>query len=264
MNAERKKEPYFGPDALKSLEHAYVQIDQQKNELLIKYADFKYANEKAKEYTYHGFLRRVGILNRCIHNIFSICPPDHVDRINDGRDYDISINLQAFVMNVFGCLDNIAWVWVYQRNMDLHKRKVGLKEVHREIRKSFSSEFRTYLESFDKWFEYIESYRDALAHRIPLYAPPFSLSPEEGELFNQLESQKWDALLAQNFDEHNRIANEQDSLGRYYPWMQHSFTEAKEPMQYHGQILADWNTIIELGEKFFAELKTRPQSNTRP
>lgn len=254
-NAHKEIKPYYGLGALKSIEEAYQNIDFEKNDLLLSYTQFNFSSNKAREFANHGFLRRVGILNRCIHNIFSITPPDQVNRISSEEANDVSINLQAFVANVFGCLDNIAWIWVHHKGIEIEKRQVGLKPKHAKLRDQLPPDFQKIIASFDQWFEYIESYRDALAHRIPLYVPPFSLSPEEGELYNQLENQKWEALKARDLNICEEIENQQDALGRFYPWMQHSFSEAGPPMAYHGQILADWKTIIHLGQTFMIELK---------
>lgn len=39
------------------------------------------------------------------------------------------------------------------------------------------AELQAYLAEHDAWFEYLEDYRHALAHRIPLYIPPRQLGP---------------------------------------------------------------------------------------
>lgn len=223
------KEPYYIRDAIKDLDVAYRKIDDQKNDLLLKYARFHYANEKAQEYAHHGLMRRIGIMNRCLHNVFTICPPDQVEKITNAQANDLAINLQSFVANVFGCLDNIAWIWTYQHNLGFKKHQVGLKRKHKDLRSSLPKNFCGHIESFGEWFEYIENYRDALGYRIPLYVSPMSLSPEEAKLYDELEKQKWDALVSKDIEESERIDKEQYKLGRFYPWMQHSFSEAKAP-----------------------------------
>lgn len=255
MIAQEERKSYWGPNALAEIETAYQSIDPEKNDLLLKYTRFQFSTNKGQEYAHHGFLHRVGILNQCIHNIFLITPPDQIDRISTKQSNDLSINLQAFVANVFGCLDNIAWIWVHHNEIEIEKTQVGLKPKHKKLRDSLPTEFQKILESSDNWFEYIEGYRDALAHRIPLYVLPFSLNPTELELYNQLENQKWEALLARDIGKCDDIDGQQDLLGRFYPWMQHSFSETKAPMAYHGQILSDWKTIIHLGKNFLTALE---------
>jgi hypothetical protein len=43
------------------------------------------------------------------------------------------------------------------------------------------NEFRTFIDSRQKWFENLKDFRDSLAHRIPLYIPPFMIRDEDGE-----------------------------------------------------------------------------------
>jgi hypothetical protein len=110
---------------------------------------------------------------------------------NAGRGYEIgacpgdvvdaTIALQAFVLNIVGCIDNLAWVWVCEKPVsakngaDLEPRAVGLWKKHTQVRDSLSSGFREFLETREPWFEHTRGFRDSLAHRIPLYIPPYGV-----------------------------------------------------------------------------------------
>lgn len=60
---------------------------------------------------------------------------------------DATAYVQAFLFNVFGALDNLAWIWVQEkdiRNNDggqLKDTRVGLGKKYREIKRTFSNEF---------------------------------------------------------------------------------------------------------------------------
>jgi hypothetical protein len=43
-------------------------------------------------------------------------------------------------------------------------------------------------------------------------------------------------------------------LGRFRPWIQHSFEEKAEPVVFYAQMLADFNTVDEIGRKMLDEL----------
>ncbi|MFN5538714.1 MAG: hypothetical protein ACK481_01445 [Candidatus Melainabacteria bacterium] len=88
----------FSSEDIEELNSKYGRIDQGKENLLLKYSEFNYTVDKAREYTLHGLLRRVGILNRCIHNVFSSCPPEEVERIDDEKIMNITINLQSLFL----------------------------------------------------------------------------------------------------------------------------------------------------------------------
>lgn len=158
-------------------------------------------------------------------------------------------------------MDDIAWIWNYECNLNLQKNKIGLTPEHKELRKTFSNEFQACLKTHDRWIKkYLKDYRDTLAHRIPLYIPPFTLTQEEAKHYQELEKQKWKSTDPASLS----IIDEQQSLlGRFMPLMRHSFSESPEgEIFFHPQVLADWSTIIELADKFFIELQNKKLSPT--
>jgi len=48
-------------------------------------------------------------------------------------------------------------------------------------------------------------------------------------------------------------------LGRFRPWVQHSFEEKAKPVVFHAQMLSDFNTVDELSRKMLDEL-ARPRA----
>ncbi|WP_162901315.1 hypothetical protein [Breoghania sp. L-A4] len=121
---------------------------------------------------------------RAIDVVFEKLPPE-LDTIPD-RDtvVDATLMIQAFVLNAFGCLDNLAWIWVCEkpvlnaRGKELGPLEVGLGPKRRDVRASFSKEFVAYLEKRQDWVDkHLKGFRDSLAHRIPLYIPPYIVSP---------------------------------------------------------------------------------------
>ncbi|MFH1846465.1 MAG: DNA repair protein RadC [Candidatus Omnitrophota bacterium] len=115
---------------------------------------------------------------------------------------DVDINLHAFFVNIFGLLDNMAWIAVYERNRrkGINKKDVGLyKSTTQEI---LNDDFKQYLNSdrMRKWHdEYLKNYRDALAHRIPLYVPPKSLTPDQQKQVAGIEEKRSKAIKGGDF-----------------------------------------------------------------
>ena len=107
-------------------------------------------------------------------NVYKIIPPKTVRVPSRDKLFDAQINIQACIANVYGCIDNLAWVWVYEKDLDkkIQRNRVGLRNSNAQVRASLRPAFRTYLEARDDWMEYLVDFRDALAHRIPLYIPP--------------------------------------------------------------------------------------------
>ncbi len=235
----------------------YKKIDERKLELMEKYMNFHYVCNESKEFALQGLLRRISILNKCIHNIFLVCPVGQEEKPPIHLLDDARINLQAFVVNVFGCLDNIAWIWVYEKHPDFQKTRnqVGLTSKNKKLRKTFSNSFQEYLEGKGEWFKYIQDYRDSLGHRIPLYIPPFELGNKETQIYIEIEEQK---MKCTDLNKLSELESKQEKLGHFVPWMLYSFKES--PILFHPQVLADWSTIAELSDKFFDELQNSTMS----
>jgi hypothetical protein len=96
----------------------------------------------------------------------------------------------------------------------------------------------------------MEDYRHALAHRIPLYIPPFVVHPRRLELYNDFENLKNEALRLKDFSRYDKLDSQQEKLGNFNPAMMHSYVEGARPVVFHFQVLADWNTVAEIAEMF--------------
>jgi hypothetical protein len=213
----------------------------------------------AREHADHGFSRRLGSMLRCIENVYDILPPDRVNvPIGDETD-DATINIQAFVMNAFGCCENLAWLWVIERKIrrpngaELPQGWVGLGPDYGTVRGSFSQSFRDYLDTRRAWFEHLKDFRDALAHRIPLYIPPFLVDPTNEDHWNALGAEADEALLRGELHREMELREQQKSLAHFAPIMTHSLNTARRVI-FHGQLLADFSTVHEIGCEFLAEL----------
>jgi hypothetical protein len=255
---------YFKPHQLVELQEGYQTVNPAYERLMGDYLSLRLTNEAAYEYVRHGFVRRLGTLKRCIENVYSTYPPERSDKPSRDECLDLAINLQSFVFNVFGCIDNLAWIWVKERQVTdnrgrpLRDQHVGLRSACVTVRDTFSPEFQQYLLSRDGWFEYLESYRHALAHRIPLYVAPYTLHSSKLDEHNQLERHKHKAHQQRDFDLWLLLDAEQEALGTFTPWMMHSFSENAAPVPFHYQILADWNTVVEMADEFLQELGRSP------
>lgn len=251
---------YFSDEALEQLQASYREIGGKGQKLQEDYLARNYNNERAREYARHGFSRRLKTMMRCIKNTFDILPPDRTDFPTHEELTDAAINIQAFVFNVFGSTDNLAWIWVREKGLkkndgsSIPQSHVGLRKNNELIRGSFSPGFQEYLEGLDDWFNNLENFRHSLAHRIPLYIPPYMVPKSNLEAYQELEAQKTDALRLLDFSEHDRLTAEQLDLANFRPWMTHSFEEDAETVVFHAQMLADFNTIEELGRKMLEEL----------
>lgn len=217
-----------------------------------------YQNTKAGEHALHGYSRRLGTLFRAINLTFEWLPPE-LDAIPE-RDtvIDATIAIQSFVFNTFGCLDNLAWIFVCEKGVTkpdgtaLDPQSVNLGS--KAVRPNFSKEFSDYIDSRDVWFKGMKNFRDALAHRIPLYIPPFIVTPDAVDEYNRLERESGEAMRGGRLAEYDRLQDQQKKLGRFRPMMIHSLTEEADSIVFHPQLIADFNTVDEFGRKMLEEL----------
>jgi hypothetical protein len=159
------------------------------------------------------------------------------------------------VFNLFGCLDNLARIWVLERNVTnsngspLRDNQVGF--LSKIVKASYTAEFRTYIDEIHQWCGHLENYRHALAHRIPLYIAPYVITTTNEDAFKSLEAAKEAALRQRNFALYDELDGQQTSLGKFLPAMTHSlYAEDRYIVYFHGQVLADWNTIVEIADRF--------------
>lgn len=170
------------------------------------------------------------------------------------------MNIQAFVFNTFGGIDNLAWIWVLEKGLTKDDGSpipdiwVGLRKKNKLVRDSFSPEFQECLSKLDNWFDNLNDFRHALAHRVPLYIPPYVVPNDKEAAYQQLNARMTEALNRLDFEEHERLSAEQMTLARFIPCVTHSFEEKVTPVFFHCQMLADFKTIEVLAQKMLTEL----------
>jgi hypothetical protein len=250
---------YFTRKYLIELREKLETISPKTDHLVVRFVAHQFADSKAREYAHHGFARRIQTLARCVHNTFRIVPPGAVKVPSKMRLYDAQINIQAAIGNTYGCVDNLAWVWVHECGLaqSIDRKQVGLRKHNTRVRCTLSAELRAYLDSLEGWFDYLVDYRDAFAHRIPLYIPPGSVLPKDHDKVRELEDRKTAALNALQPLEYERLDEEQSKLFVFQPLVGHSFTEMPALFAFHPQLICDFLSVEELGEKMLTELVGR-------
>jgi hypothetical protein len=247
-------------------EHDVAELNKAKDDLHGKFNVLKdtliarkFKSDRGRAYAFEGLVRRLDTMIRAIDYVFNALPPENEDVPDTDNTVAATILIQSFVINIQGCLDNLAWIWVYetnqkdQRGCDLDRRAVGLGEGYWLLRKSFSKPFRKYLKSRKEWFRQVSEFRDSLAHRIPLYVLPFIVSEPNVPEYNRLQRE---AFATTDYKTYLELKAKQEKLGAYRPWMTHSPTEGAPVVVFHQQMLKDFLTINECANKLFEEIDT--------
>ncbi len=110
---------------------------------------------------------------------------------------------------------------------------------------------RDYLATQDQWFDHLIDFRDALAHRISLYIPPFIASVENDAEYEALEVRK---RATKDNDEYDRLCAEQRKLEVFHPVMKHALDDNKPPVPFHFRLVNDFLTVEEIAEKVMEEI----------
>jgi hypothetical protein len=251
---------YFTDDHIRDLAKGRREVTTQFRDLREKFLVRNNATERGGEFIKHGFCRRLGTIVRSIDQVFEHLPPETEKIPERDEVVDATIAIQSFVMNCFGCLDNLAWIWVYEKDVrnpdgtELNPLNVGLAKKNKTVRNTFSKGFVDYLDSRQDWVDYLKGFRDALAHRIPLYIPPFIVDPKTVGEYNRLDAEAIEALRAHDFEGYDKLRAEQQGYGFFRPWMTHSQTEDAPAVVFHEQLLRDYVTIDEMGRTMLDEL----------
>jgi hypothetical protein len=241
---------FYDDAALARLGEAYADLVRSCMRLQERCLTYKFKNERAQEFARHGLARRLSCLVRSITNTFSLLPPELDQLPPTDSLHDAEIQIQAFVINVFGCIDNLAWIWVEERNVKNPKNGealppafVGLRPKNEIVMDSLDVALRKYLEGIAGWFDYLENYRHALAHQIPLYIPPYGVRRDREQRYRELEAAILENTVRGNLAELDALKREQDQQKVFQPYIMHSYLGGARPMPFHWQMLCDFRTI---------------------
>ncbi len=252
----------YNEDSLNEITKEYDRIPQINNQLFREFynLNLKLTNDKAKEYLTQGVARRLKIITRCIENIFQIFPIRQTDHLTQNQLTDLSINLHAFFVNISGLFDNLGWVFAFEYDLvgEQKKGKLSRNDIgifYKETQTHLSDRLSTYLKSQDlqDWYsKYSKNYRDALAHRIPLYVPPALLTPADELTYRKLQAQlqTLDPTKHDDLKTYDDIEAQQRQLGQASPFFAHSIGEKGKPVHLHAQVIVDYKTIEEVITKF--------------
>ncbi|MGY3582566.1 hypothetical protein ACVIGB_008369 [Bradyrhizobium sp. USDA 4341] len=142
---------------------------------------------------------------------------------------DATINIQGFVSDAYGALDNLARIWVSEKGQKrsdgtpIRDTHVGLGPDNKSVHQILSAECRAYLTGLNEWLKFLANLRHALVHRIPLYIPPYVIQDADVTAYNELADKMNAAIKAQDFAAYDALSAERLKLGRFQPWISQSF-----------------------------------------
>jgi hypothetical protein len=252
----------YSEQDLATLDQSYGAVAQKYNTLIVALSGRHYPSDRAAELALHGLGRRFETLKSCIDIVFEAIPIT-MEGLPTYENLQLAtVALQSHLINVFGAADALAGLWVEQRNVGkpngnaLSQGQIGLGggERYDIVRASFTDGFRAYLDTRAEWFDVMEKYRNAVAHRIPVYIPPYSVDPANQAQHDALDTQMDQAIKRQDFAAVTGLEEQRNALRFFRPWMTHSILDNAPILGIHGQMLTDFNTIEEMTSHLLADL----------
>jgi len=234
---------------------ARARWENRADNLLVKFMSFQTQDAELKQLIDHGFLRRMHSLEEGVDFLFEQLPPQATSA--NKRSIRVgTLVLQAFYINIYGCFDNLAHIWVHKNKISkvdgtaLKFNDIGFSAKQTKIYGTLSKELQNYLTNLDDWFGHLKKVRHALAHKIPLYIPSKALDDESLKQYKKLEDKGSAALESHDIATWRKCIDRQMSLGRFHPSMVLSHSDTSEPVLFHAQVIRDFATIVEFAEKF--------------
>ncbi|MER9772021.1 hypothetical protein [Mesorhizobium sp. M0220] len=244
----------YHDSSLIDLSESRIKWTSSANDLLILFIDRRYKTNSASEYTRHGLSRRIQALVHSTDRVFATISPSSEESPTEEIRHDAEAFIQSFLVNVYGAIDNMARIWCVEtdlrnaKGVPISDGMIGFGPKNVRVRESLPDELREYLINCDPWFAYLENYRHAVAHRIPVYIPPGTLTDQEAEEYRHIEDEIGKAVRERNLELNGKLTAEQKALGTFKPLMMHSYGENARPVMIHGQMISDLATVVEIGE----------------
>ena len=215
------------------------------------------ADQGTREYLQRGVGRRLNVIQYSLARIYDLLPPSQTRPLPKLTLSEVQICLHAFVMNVSGIFD--CWAWAFVLRHGLLKQVGGAMKVGMFLAKTqlfLPPALKTYVttDPIKSWhIDYLKTYRDALAHRIPLYVPPSEFTDADAQRYRELEDECAQWLLRGNPAEAERVMDEQEQLGRACLFFYQELTSdpTSKPVWIHPQLNSDAAAVLEFGNKFY-------------
>jgi len=247
----------YSPDQIAELENDLLDWLQRSDKLSDLAVCFPYSNTDARKFATQGLSRRLKYLEHALKRVFEIYPMN-ASRMDREVVREAELLLQAFCMNVFGAIDNLAWVWVTERAVT---KEEGRELSHFEVvfdgkkakilRASLTAKVLTEVEAAEGWFQVLRSYRDGIAHQIPIYIPRL-IDPSMAQQWNEHNRGIEKAILSKAFDQADQLMDELPAIGDYGSLM--ALCDKHSPLMLHPQMICDLATVVNLGEAIFGDL----------
>ena len=227
--------------------------------LAAAYSGKHFENMEARAFARQGFPRRLELMQHCIESSMEAFPPRISWAPGPFGILDATVCLQAFVLNVQGCIDNLAHIWVREKGLTgedggpLDGSRVGFGPGAEAVVESLSPEFAGYLKELDPWFDYLARFRHALEHHVPLYVSGHAVAEETLREYGEMGERIKDAEGCGDHGAADRLTRERSALVSFFPIVEHAFGENAKKDFFQFQMMTDFDTVAEIAQRLLLE-----------
>jgi len=216
------RHPTPTPDEIQEECHLF-EVKRLIDNLRIEFDPSYLQSEKAQGYFQHGVMRRLPIIRLNLCAIFDIAFSGRIKPLDLlGENACLSMHLHSFFYHCYGALDNAAWSFAYEKGFILETDDWRSKKSNIGFWKMDYSAWlkKDHATLWDVIFcqqeanKRMTDIRDAIAHRIPLYAPSFithTQHEEQTRLYQQANQAE------PNSDEYFALREQANNMGSFKP-----------------------------------------------
>lgn len=255
----------YTDDQLEEYESDRFKWLRRSDELADTVLSHSFSSPRAEQFSREGFVRRLKNLDHAMNRLADVYPPNTLKAPRD-TIRDAELLLQSFVMNIFGAIDNLAWVWALECEITrpngkaLSRLEVAFYgQQAKTLFKSLTPALVEVINEGNDWFKALRSYRDGVAHQIPIYIPRL-YDNDEAEKAEQINVAINDAIATRNHTLMGELMDQRFHLGDYGAVM--ALCGKQQTILLHPQMICDLATVVNLGEIMFLELQ-RLNAHTR-
>lgn len=210
----------------------------------------------ARRHLQHGFIQRLMMLQAGrLHLLENANPADATPR-GPYVATELSLQANAYYLNVRGSLDNLAWCLQYQcllisRTSETGGHRSSIYLFHPKFLKALEASHAPLAKALcDKreWGEDLRSRRDPAAHRIPLQVPRAVLSEEAADRYQQMDAEAADLIRAGEYDFGRSHLHDSERLGSFQPWLVQSGSRGPVFINLHEQVGRDHDELLAIAE----------------
>lgn len=219
-------------------------------------------SENARDHMINGLARRLRILHLGLSKIVAVAYPRREQPLSDDEQVKLTLHLNSFYLHIRGCLDNLAWCLVHELQLfgadvqeETVKRKVNLfNERLLKKLKAVAPDLAASVHQHKQWQCDLKTIRDPVAHRIPIYAVPTVLTPQEEEHYRAVYQRAEKARKLGDLDLAARFFRELDGIGNYIPYFAQSSSIGARKV--YPQVADDLSIVLELVDAVIERLKS--------